>query len=66
MDHLLSSTTNQAPGYLIFHYFWTYAITSTRPLKFYLGIDHNVAPREDMYVDRICYLVSFARILTVL
>ncbi|KAK4544105.1 hypothetical protein LTR36_004603 [Oleoguttula mirabilis] len=39
---------SQAAGYLIFHFLFAYGVLSSRMLKLYYGIDHNVSPREDL------------------
>ncbi|KAI1493627.1 hypothetical protein F5X96DRAFT_151676 [Biscogniauxia mediterranea] len=39
---------NHAPGYLMFHFVFAYALLSSRILKQYYGIDHNASPREDL------------------
>ena len=42
-----SDTSNLAPYHLMFHFIFAYAFLSSRGLKQYLKIDHNVSPRED-------------------
>lgn len=37
-----------ASGYIIFHFIFAYGILSSRTMKQYYGIDHNVSPREDL------------------
>ena len=39
---------NHAAGYLIANYILAFGLMSTRGAKVRLGIDHNVAPREDV------------------
>ncbi|KAI1778828.1 hypothetical protein F4818DRAFT_455111 [Hypoxylon cercidicola] len=39
---------NNAPVFLGFHFLFAYGILSSRTLKQYYGIDHNVSPREDL------------------
>ncbi|KAL4879253.1 hypothetical protein BJY04DRAFT_194121 [Aspergillus karnatakaensis] len=39
---------NLGPAALIFHFLFAYGILSSRTLKQYYGIDHNVSPREDL------------------
>lgn len=47
-----TSPQDQSPSltasYLIFHFFFAYAITAARFPKRYYGLDHNVNPREDL------------------
>jgi len=42
-----SGAANLAPYHTMFHFLFAYAFLSTRGLKNYLKIDHNVSPRED-------------------
>ncbi|KAK5080857.1 hypothetical protein LTR70_009517 [Exophiala xenobiotica] len=42
-----SDAANLAPYHTMFHFVFAYAFLSTRGLKNYLKIDHNVSPRED-------------------
>ena len=42
------STSNHAAGFLLFNWFFTYGILSTRIAKHRYGLDHNVCPREDL------------------
>ena len=39
---------SHAATYIVFHFLFAYAILSTRLLKQYYGLDHNVSPREDL------------------
>ncbi|KAK3719320.1 hypothetical protein LTR37_004539 [Vermiconidia calcicola] len=39
---------SNAGYYLIFHFIFAYAVTSSRIPKQYYGIDHNVSPRQDL------------------
>lgn len=39
---------NHAAGYLIANYILAFGLMSTRGAKVRLGLDHNVAPREDL------------------
>ncbi|OCL11767.1 hypothetical protein AOQ84DRAFT_430215 [Glonium stellatum] len=44
----LAPIPNYGPRFLIFNFFFAYGILSSRTLKQYYGIDHNVSPREDL------------------
>lgn len=39
---------NFVPHFLIFAWLFAYALTSTRLIKRYYGMDHNCSPREDV------------------
>jgi uncharacterized MAPEG superfamily protein len=41
-------TPNHAPSFLIFHFALAYLALAPRNLKQFYGLDHNVAPREDL------------------
>ena len=41
-------TPNYGPIFLTFHFFYAYGILSSRTLKQWYGIDHQVSPREDL------------------
>ncbi|KAI9038207.1 MAPEG family protein [Aspergillus affinis] len=43
-----SPVPNYAPYALIFNFVWAYGLLSSRTLKQYYGIDHNVSPRQDL------------------
>ncbi|KAJ5697330.1 hypothetical protein N7488_011014 [Penicillium malachiteum] len=43
-----SPVTNYTPLFLGVQYFYAYGLLSSRPLKQWYGIDHNVSPREDL------------------
>ncbi|KAF9884244.1 hypothetical protein FE257_001976 [Aspergillus nanangensis] len=45
---LSTPISNCGPAILIFHFVFAYGILSSRTLKQYYGIDHNVSPREDL------------------
>ncbi|KKK14402.1 hypothetical protein P175DRAFT_0500478 [Aspergillus ochraceoroseus IBT 24754] len=45
---LATPVPNYGPSCLIFHFVWAYGVLSSRTLKQYFGIDHNVSPREDL------------------
>ncbi|KAH8695649.1 hypothetical protein BGW36DRAFT_383051 [Talaromyces proteolyticus] len=48
---LTTTTTmipNYGPAYLMFNFIFAYGILSSRTLKRYYKIDHNVSPREDL------------------
>ncbi|KAK5946407.1 hypothetical protein PMZ80_000550 [Knufia obscura] len=42
------ATTNLAPYHTMFHFLFAYVFLSSRGLKNYLKIDHNVSPRDDV------------------
>ncbi|KAI9929528.1 hypothetical protein ASPWEDRAFT_111674 [Aspergillus wentii DTO 134E9] len=46
--HPAAPITNNGPLYLAFNFFFAYGLLSSRTLKQYYGIDHNVSPREDL------------------
>jgi uncharacterized MAPEG superfamily protein len=52
LNHIPGFSSTNPPsytgGFLIFHFLWAYGITSSRTLKQFYGIDHNVSPREDL------------------
>lgn len=39
---------NYAPAFVGFHFLFAYGVLSSRTLKQWYGIDHNVSPREDL------------------
>ena len=41
-------TPNHAATYLTFHFFFAYCVLAPRHLKQFYGLDHNVAPRQDL------------------
>ncbi|QIW94605.1 hypothetical protein AMS68_000123 [Peltaster fructicola] len=43
-----SAALNYTPGFLAFHFIFAYGLLSSRTLKQYYGIDHNVSPRYDL------------------
>lgn len=43
-----SSVSHHAGSYLIFNFMWAYILSSSRTMKMHYGVDHNVAPREDI------------------
>jgi len=43
-----SETANLAPYHTMFNFLFAYVFLSSRGLKHYLKIDHNVSPREDV------------------
>lgn len=43
-----SPIPNYGPAFLAFHFLWAYGILSSRTLKQWYGIDHQVSPREDL------------------
>ncbi|KAJ5712944.1 uncharacterized protein N7483_010125 [Penicillium malachiteum] len=43
-----SPVTNYSPFFLGFQYFYAYGLLSSRTLKQWYGLDHNVSPREDL------------------
>lgn len=47
-DDALHPPPNQSPYHVIFHFFFAYCILSSRGLKAFLKLDHNVSPREDI------------------
>ncbi|GLI82013.1 hypothetical protein PoHVEF18_010413 [Penicillium ochrochloron] len=47
-DPLNSSIPNFGPAFLGFHFLWAYGVLSSRTLKQWHGIDHQVSPREDL------------------
>ena len=47
-DSLSSVIPNYGPFFLGFHFIYAYGILSSRTLKQWYGIDHQVSPREDL------------------
>lgn len=41
-------TPNNAAAYLTFHFVFAYCVLAPRHMKQYYGLDHNVAPRQDL------------------
>lgn len=39
---------NYGPAFVGFHFLYAYGVLSSRTLKQWYGIDHNVSPREDL------------------
>lgn len=42
------ATTNHAAAYLTFHFVFAYCVLAPRHMKQFYGLDHNVAPRQDL------------------
>ncbi|KAJ5444390.1 uncharacterized protein N7458_008262 [Penicillium daleae] len=47
-NSLESVIPNYSPFFLGFHFLWAYGVLSSRTLKQWYGIDHQVSPREDL------------------